>query len=136
MWVNGKYMVHYHWATFQMPNLKSNNDCEAITLYYSILPRNLKFVDCAILCFEMLFNLFLSDIEGPVIVNCPSDQTGDTDDGSPTGTVTWTPPTTTDNSGIVSLTSSHLPGDILWHRIYRGYLHINRFLVQYSYLHV
>ena len=59
----------------------------------------------------MLFNLFLSDIEGPVIVNCPSDQTGDTDDRSPTGTVTWTPPTTTDNSGIVSLTSSHLPGD-------------------------
>ena len=53
----------------------------------------------------------MSDIENPVIHNCPSDQTGDTDDGSPTGTVTWTPPTTTDNSGIVHLASSHLPGD-------------------------
>ena len=58
----------------------------------------------------MLFYLFMSDIENPIIDNCPSDQTGDTNHGSATGTVTWTPPTTTDNSGIVSLISSHLPG--------------------------
>ena len=53
----------------------------------------------------------MSDIENPCNSQLPaSDQTGDTNNGSPTGTVTWTPPTTTDNSGIVSLTSSHLPG--------------------------
>ena len=74
---------------------------------YSIVPlysKNVKY-------WFWNFVLYLSDIENPIIDNCPSDQTGDTDDGSATGTVTWTPPTTTDNSDIWNLTSNHLPGD-------------------------
>ena len=42
---------------------------------------------------------------------CPSDQSGTTDSGLATGTISWTAPTATDNSGTQTLTSSHNPGD-------------------------
>ena len=51
--------------------------------------------------------LHLTDNEKPVIVGCPSDIVNSTDVGAATGNVTWTPPTVTDNSGLVTLTSSH-----------------------------
>ena len=51
------------------------------------------------------------DIEAPVIGGCPSDQSGNTDSGLATGTISWTAPTATDNSGTQTLTSTHNPGD-------------------------
>ena len=39
------------------------------------------------------------------------DKTQPTDGGVATAVVTWTPPTASDNSGLVTLTSSHNPGD-------------------------
>ena len=53
----------------------------------------------------------LLDVDGPVISGCPSTQTGVTDSGIATGTVSWTAPTATDNSGTQTLTSTHNPGD-------------------------
>ena len=41
----------------------------------------------------------------------PANANPNTDPASATATVTWTPPTATDNSGAVTLTSSHNPGD-------------------------
>ncbi len=41
----------------------------------------------------------------------PSDVVQDTDAGSATAVVTWTEPTANDNSGSVTLTSSHSSGD-------------------------
>ena len=52
-----------------------------------------------------------SDIEGPVINGCPSNQSGVTDSGIATGTISWTAPSATDNSGTQTLTSTHNPGD-------------------------
>ncbi len=51
------------------------------------------------------------DITDPVISDTPSDINMDTDAGSPTAVVTWTPePTASDDSGTVTLTSSHSSG--------------------------
>ena len=52
----------------------------------------------------------ISDNENPKIVNTPSNVTQHTDNGLPTAVVTWTEPTATDNSGSVTLTSSHDSG--------------------------
>ena len=46
-----------------------------------------------------------------MISGCPGSQNATTDSGSDTGTVTWTPPTATDNSGTQTLTSDYNPGD-------------------------
>ena len=52
------------------------------------------------------------DAEGPRFSNIPSNINQNTDAGENFGTVSWTPPTATDNSGtVVSLTSSHNSGD-------------------------
>ena len=53
----------------------------------------------------------IPDVEDPVITGCPGTQTGVTDSGIATGTVSWTAPTATDNSGTHTLTSTHNPGD-------------------------
>ena len=53
--------------------------------------------------------LFL-DNEDPSIANTPSSITQNTDSGLSTAVVTWTEPTSSDNSGVVTLTSSHSPG--------------------------
>ena len=52
-----------------------------------------------------------SDIEKPVIVGCPGNQNTSTDIGVATGTVSWTAPTATDNSGTQTLTSDYIPGN-------------------------
>ena len=53
----------------------------------------------------------LLDPENPTLSGIPSDITQDTDSGLSTATVSWTEPTESDNSGQVTLTSSHSPGD-------------------------
>ena len=60
----------------------------------------------------ILHFLFFIDTEVPIISNSPSTQNVNTDDGSPNATVSWTPPTASDNSGeAVTLTSNYSPGD-------------------------
>ena len=54
---------------------------------------------------------FLAEDDIPLITNCPLDQTLSSDPGSDSTTVTWTPPTFTDETGILVPTSSHSPGD-------------------------
>ncbi|XP_071836035.1 uncharacterized protein [Apostichopus japonicus] len=51
------------------------------------------------------------DIEPPTIDNCPDDITVTAPAGAAATTVSWTPPTATDLSGAVTLTSSQNPGD-------------------------
>ena len=51
------------------------------------------------------------DTESPVISGCPGTQSGVTDSGIATGTISWTAPTATDNFVIQMLTSTHNPGD-------------------------
>ena len=53
-----------------------------------------------------------TDAENPVISDMPSNTNQNTDPASPTAAVTWTSPTATDNSGAVTLISSHNPGDL------------------------
>ena len=54
---------------------------------------------------------FFSDDEDPVILETPADITKVTEGDVATAIVTWTLPTASDNSGMVTLTSSHNPGD-------------------------
>ena len=49
-------------------------------------------------------------MEAPAISGTPSTQNVNTDAGLPTATVSWTPPTATDNSGSATLTSDYNPG--------------------------
>ena len=53
----------------------------------------------------------LTDDEKPFIVGCPTDINNSTDVNAATGTANWTPPTARDNSGLVTLTSSHNSSD-------------------------
>ncbi|XP_071841590.1 uncharacterized protein [Apostichopus japonicus] len=50
------------------------------------------------------------DTDPPVITNCPFDSSRSIAPGTSTS-VFWAPPTASDNSGDVTLTSSHQPGD-------------------------
>jgi hypothetical protein len=56
------------------------------------------------------FIVTVSDDEAPIITGMPADITATTDQGQTYATVTWTPPTATDNTGIANLTTSHAPG--------------------------
>ena len=61
----------------------------------------------------MIFPLLhVTDSENPVITGLPSLGSQNTDPGQPNARVTWTPPTATDNSGPVTLTSNHQPGSL------------------------
>ena len=51
-----------------------------------------------------------ADIENPVIADMPGSFTQTTDNRMPTATVFWTEPSSSDNSGIQTLTSSFSPG--------------------------
>ena len=52
------------------------------------------------------------DTEVPIISGTPSAQNVNTDASLPSTTVSWTPPTASDNSGeAVTLTSNYSPGD-------------------------
>lgn len=57
-------------------------------------------------------NSLHTDNEDPVISGTLSDQNVNTDAGAATATVTWTPPTASDNSGTVTLSSTHNSGDM------------------------
>ena len=62
--------------------------------------------------YPYLHALIFTDTEVPVISSTPSIQNVSTDAGSPNATVSWTPPTASDNSGeAVTLTSDYSPGD-------------------------
>ena len=53
-----------------------------------------------------------ADAEVPIISGTPSNETVNTGSGLPIVTVSWTPPTASDNSGeAVTLTSDYTPGD-------------------------
>ena len=58
----------------------------------------------------MYYCLF-ADNEKPSISSTPIDVTQDTDGGSETAVVTWISPTASDNSGVVTMTSSNNDGD-------------------------
>ena len=57
------------------------------------------------------FNTAFADNQTPVISGTPADIVQSTDATVATAVVTWTPPTASVNSGFVTLTSSHNPGD-------------------------
>ena len=61
----------------------------------------------------MIIQRFIfTDAEDPIISDTPSTQNVNTDAHSPTATVSWTPPTASDNSGeTVTLTSDYESGD-------------------------
>ena len=59
---------------------------------------------------SLYINVF-PDNEDPVISETPADIIQTTDDGLSTAVVMWTPPSASDNSGQVTLISSHNPGD-------------------------
>jgi hypothetical protein len=52
------------------------------------------------------------DEEPPVISGVPVDILAENDPGSCSVSVTWIPPTATDNKGVVSFTSNYQPGDL------------------------
>ena len=52
-----------------------------------------------------------ADVEPPIISDMPENIQQDVDEESETTTVTWSEPTVSDNSGSITLTSSHKPGD-------------------------
>ncbi|XP_038055943.1 mucin-17-like [Patiria miniata] len=51
------------------------------------------------------------DTQAPVIANCPANIAETVPQGQTSLSVSWTPPVATDNSGQVTLTPSHNPGD-------------------------
>ena len=51
------------------------------------------------------------DLEIPVISNLPENIEQNTDEGEAATNVSWAKPSATDNSGSLTLTSSHSPGD-------------------------
>ena len=51
------------------------------------------------------------DNEYPVISDCPTTQNVNAESGMSTGTSTWTAPTASDNSAMVTLETTHSPGD-------------------------
>ncbi|MBY5970950.1 BspA family leucine-rich repeat surface protein [Ferrimonas balearica] len=57
------------------------------------------------------FTVTVTDGEAPQITGLPEDITLPTDPGEITAVVTWDAPTATDNSGSVTLSADHAPGD-------------------------
>ena len=57
------------------------------------------------------FSVLAVDITAPIINGCPSSDTYPTTFAMPSRSVTWTPPTATDSSGVTVM-STHQPGDI------------------------
>ena len=60
---------------------------------------------------HFVHQLGFADDEDPVISGTPADISQSTDATLDTAVVTWTPPTASDNSGMVTLTSTHNSGD-------------------------
>eukprot|EP00057_Strongylocentrotus_purpuratus_P026271 XP_011680745.1 PREDICTED: hyalin-like [Strongylocentrotus purpuratus] len=57
------------------------------------------------------FLVTVTDMQDPTISSCPPSQSVNTDSGLATAVVSWTPPTASDNSGSVSLTSDYSSGN-------------------------
>lgn len=55
--------------------------------------------------------IVVNDSIAPVFSNCPADQSIVTDSANCSQSLSWVPPTATDNCGITSLVSTHLSGD-------------------------
>ena len=60
---------------------------------------------------EHTFTVSVIDEEDPVLANLPGDMVLDTDPGECGATVTWTPPTASDNCALGEYVASHSPGD-------------------------
>lgn len=60
---------------------------------------------------QCYFNITVKSNEPPVITDCPGDIRAEADESGEVS-VTWTPPTASSRCGMVSLTSSHNPGDL------------------------
>ena len=60
--------------------------------------------------FDLILLSSFPDDENPSIADIPADILQSTDADSSTAEVTWSEPTASDNSGAVTLTSSHNPG--------------------------
>jgi surface protein len=58
------------------------------------------------------FTVTVEDTEMPTITNCPADITVGNDFGDCDATVSWVPPTATDNCISLTFTSSHTSGDM------------------------
>ena len=58
-----------------------------------------------------IYTLAVSDRENPIISGTPQNIDQSTDPGLDTAIVSWPEPTASDNSGYVTLSSSHEPGD-------------------------
>jgi gliding motility-associated-like protein len=58
------------------------------------------------------FVVTVSDNEAPVVINCPSNIVANTVLGLCEGVGNWIIPTATDNCGVVTVTSTHNPGDL------------------------
>ena len=58
--------------------------------------------------------LGFADGEKPVINSTPADINQSTDAIVATAVVMWSPPTVSDNSGVVTLTSTHDPGNTFY----------------------
>lgn len=56
------------------------------------------------------FDVTVNDTEGPVISDCPSGITLEAEEGQWGASVSWAPPTATDNCSVTTLASSHEPG--------------------------
>jgi gliding motility-associated-like protein/uncharacterized repeat protein (TIGR01451 family) len=58
------------------------------------------------------FVITVIDNEAPVVSNCPTNISVSTDADLCQATVTWIAPTATDNCGVVTVSSTHNPGDV------------------------
>lgn len=58
------------------------------------------------------FNVTVLDVEDPLLTGCPTDITASSDANSCGKSVSWTQPTASDNCSGVTLTGTHVPGDV------------------------
>ena len=67
--------------------------------------------ECGLVSAPCQFTVTVNDTQDPVLHDCPGNVTRDADPGACSATVSWAPPTATDNCPGVSLSSNHNPGD-------------------------
>ena len=61
--------------------------------------------------YSLVTHFFIDDVDPPMITDCPGDQSDNLGVGVAMATVSWTEPSSTDNSGSPTLTSDYNPGD-------------------------
>jgi hypothetical protein len=78
--------------------------CSFGVVVFGMIPLS---ASCSFLCFLIpVFGLKI-DVDAPVLQSCPDTIVASTPYRQATSVVSWIPPTATDNSGSVSLTSTH-----------------------------